>query len=70
MRQQGADKVAEFVPVQLGLRERGLVEVTPLKAGALAEQDTVIASGVGALILYPGIKLEPKPLRPEFRITD
>jgi len=70
VRQKGEDKIAEFIPVQLGLRERGLVEVTPLKAGNLADQDTVIASGVGALILYPGIKLDPKPLRPEFRITD
>lgn len=68
VRTEGAEKVAAFVPVQLGLRETGLVEVTPLKAGALTESDTVIASGVGALILYPGAKLEPRPLRPEFRI--
>lgn len=68
VREQGAEKVAAFVPVTLGLRETGLVEVTPLKAGTLSEQDTVVASGVGALILYPGAKLEPRPLRPEFRV--
>lgn len=68
VREQGGEKVAAFVPVQLGLRETGLVEVTPLQEGALAEHDMVVASGVGALILYPGIKLEPRPLRPEFRV--
>ncbi len=70
VRANGADQVAEFVPVQLGLRERGLVEFSPVKAGALAEGQTVVASGVGALVLYPGIKLEPRPLRAEFRIGD
>lgn len=60
--------VAEEVPVQLGLRERGLVEIIPVKEGALAEQQTIVASGVGGLILYPGMKLDPRPLRPEFRV--
>lgn len=68
VREQGPDKVAQFVPVQLGLRETGLVEVSPLKAGELVEQTQVVASGVGALVLYPGAKLEPRPLRPEFRL--
>lgn len=68
VRDQGADKVAEFVSVQLGLREKGLVEVTPVQPGAIAEGQSVVASGVGALVLYPGIKLEPRPLRAEFRI--
>lgn len=70
VRDQGPDKVAEFVPVQLGLREKGLVEVAAVKSGALAEAQTIVASGVGALVLYPGIKLEPRPLRAEFRIGD
>jgi membrane fusion protein (multidrug efflux system) len=70
VRDKGEDKVAEFVPVKLGLREKGLVEIIPLKAGALAEQQSVVASGVGALILYSGLKLEPRPLRAEFRIGD
>lgn len=70
VREKGADKVAEFIPVQLGLREKGLVEVAPLKEGAIAEDQLVVASGVGALVLYPGIKLEPRPLRAEFRIGE
>jgi membrane fusion protein, multidrug efflux system len=68
VRDQGADKVAEFVPVKLGLREKGLVEIAPVKAGAIEEGQPIVASGVGALVLFPGIKLEPKPLRVEFRI--
>jgi membrane fusion protein (multidrug efflux system) len=68
VREQGGEKVAAFVPVQLGLRETGLVEVAPLEEGALSEHDMIVASGVGALILYPGIKLTPRPLRPEFRV--
>jgi len=63
--EQGEDKVARFVPVKLGLRSRGFVEITPLQ-GELKEKQDVVASGVGGLILYPGIKLLPKPLRSEF----
>lgn len=69
VREKNGEKVAEFVPVQLGLREKGLVEVTPLK-GDLTEEQSIVASGVGALILYPGAKLEPRPLRTEFRIGE
>ncbi len=68
VREQGPDKVAHFVSVQLGLRERGLVEVTPLKEDEVLENQPVVASGVGALILFPGIKLELRPLRSEFQI--
>lgn len=68
VREQGSDKVAQFVAVQLGLRERGLVEVTPVKEGELLENQTIVASGVGALILFPGAKLELRPLRREFQI--
>jgi membrane fusion protein (multidrug efflux system) len=68
VRDHGADKVAEFVPVQLGLRERGLVEVSALKPEALDAGQSVVASGVGAIVLFNGIKLEPRPLRAEFRI--
>lgn len=70
VRRKEGDSVAEFVPVKLGLRERGLVEVTPLQPGALDEEHSIVASGVGALILYPGIKVEPRPLRAEFRIGE
>lgn len=63
-------KFAQFVSVKLGLRERGLVEITPEKEGTLAEQQSIVASGVGGLTLFPGAKLEPRPLRQEFRIGD
>lgn len=63
----GADKVAEFAPVELGLRTKGLVEVAGSKA-TINEGDQVVASGVGALVLFPGAKLEPKPLRREFQV--
>ncbi len=50
--------VAEFVPVKTGLRVPGYVQVTPVgppvKAG-----DKVVSSGVGGLILFPGVKLKP-----------
>ncbi|HEY0865669.1 MAG TPA: efflux RND transporter periplasmic adaptor subunit [Lacunisphaera sp.] len=70
VRDKGADKVAEFVPVQLGLRERGLVEVSALKPESLGEGQSVVASGVGALVLFNGLKLEPRPLRSEFRVGE
>ncbi len=68
VRERDGASVAEEVQVQLGLRERGVVEVLPVQAGALAESQPVVASGVGALILYPGMKLAPRPLREEFRV--
>mgnify|MGYP000582285422 CR=1 FL=1 len=63
------DKSAEFVPVRLGLRSKGLVEVVPIK-GALDEKSQIVASGVGGLILFPGAKLEPRPLKAEFRVAE
>jgi membrane fusion protein (multidrug efflux system) len=60
------EKIAAFVPVRVGLRTRGLAEITAAD-GALAEGQDVVAAGVGALILYPGIKLSPRPLRVEFQ---
>ena len=70
VREKDGESVAAFVPVQLGLRERGLVEVTPLKEADLTEGQPVVASGVGALVIYPGARLELRPLRAEFRIGD
>jgi len=70
VREQGGEKVADFVSVRLGLRERGLVEITPATPDSLSETNSVVASGVGALVLYPGIKLEPRPLRAEFRVGE
>lgn len=60
--------VARYVPVETGLRTRGLVEVRPL-SGDLPEGVQVVASGVGALVLFPGAPLAPKPLRPQFAVT-
>jgi membrane fusion protein, multidrug efflux system len=58
----GADKVAEFVPVKLGLRARGMVEIVSSEK-PLDETQSVVAAGVGSLILFPGAKLDPKPAR-------
>ena len=69
VRDQGADKVAQFVPVTLGLRTRGLIEVAPVR-GQLSEKDLVVGAGVGSLQLFQGGKLEPRPLRAEFRVED
>lgn len=66
---QGGEKVAAFVPVTLGLRSRGLVEVIPVKGG-LSEKTQVVAAGVGSLALFQGAKLEPRPLRAEFRLGE
>lgn len=67
VKDSGTDKVAEFIPVKLGLRARGVVEVEALK-GELTEKHTIVAAGVGSLVLFPGGKLEPRPLREEFRM--
>jgi membrane fusion protein, multidrug efflux system len=69
VRTEGKDKVADFVRVDLGLRARGLVEVIP-REGALDETTLVVASGVGGLILFDGAKVEPRPLKQEFRIAE
>jgi membrane fusion protein (multidrug efflux system) len=63
----GQESVAEFVPITLGLRSRGVVEVQSVK-GELSDEQPVVAAGVGALVLFPGAKLEPRPLRAEFRV--
>ena len=61
--------IAEFVPVKTGLRVPGYVQVSPVgppvKAG-----DKIVSSGVGGLILFPGVKLKAvdpvvKPGMPE-----
>jgi membrane fusion protein (multidrug efflux system) len=61
----GDGKIAEFVPVRLGLRTKGMVEVSAVK-GELSEKQFIVAAGVGSLALFPGAKLEPRPLRAEF----
>jgi len=55
---------AAFIPVRLGLRVPGVVQVTPL-GPPLAKGDLIVSSGVGGLILIPGMNLIPvEPLRP------
>jgi len=61
--------VAEFVPVRIGLRAQGLAEIEPLDGAALREGEQVVAAGVGSLVLYPGIRLAPRPLRDQFAAT-
>ncbi len=61
----GGTPKAAYVPVRLGLRTQGLVEVAPLR-GELNEGTQVVASGVGALILFPGAPVDPQPLREAF----
>jgi membrane fusion protein (multidrug efflux system) len=68
VRDQQGQKVADFVGVKLGLRSKGLVEIEPTGA-ALADGQAVVASGVGALILFQGAKLEPRPQKEQFRIS-
>jgi membrane fusion protein (multidrug efflux system) len=65
--EQGEDHVANFVRVRLGLRSKGLVEIIPL-AGKLPDNTVVVASGTGAIQLFQGGKLSPRPLRKELRI--
>lgn len=65
----GPERTAEFVRVTLGLRSKGLVEVTPV-GGTLSESSEIVASGVGGLILFPGAKLQPRPLKAEFRVGE
>ncbi len=65
VRERDGEKVAEFVPVRIGLRTQGLAEIEA-EEGALTEGHEVVAAGVGALVLYPGIKLETRPLRAQF----
>ena len=69
VRDVNGEKIAAFVPVVLGLRARGLVEVRAV-TGELNESTEVIAAGIGSLALFPGAKLDPRPLRAEFLISD
>ncbi|HEX7632127.1 MAG TPA: hypothetical protein VF388_08345, partial [Lacunisphaera sp.] len=57
-----------FVSVKVGLRSRGLAEIEPVGA-ELADGQPVVASGVGALILFPGAKLDPRPQKEQYRIS-
>ncbi len=60
VKEEQGEQTAAFVPVRLGLRAAGVVEVTPLE-GTLDETSQIVASGVGALTLFPGAKIAPRP---------
>lgn len=60
VKEEDGVKTAAFVPVRLGLRAAGVVEIAPLE-GDLDETSQIVASGVGALTLFPGAKIEPRP---------
>ena len=64
----GGTPKAVFVPVTTGLRTAGVVEVTPTR-GDLADGTEVVASGVGALILFPGAPVDPRPVREPFGLN-
>lgn len=52
------ETVAAFVPVKTGIREPGIVQVTPVGPPLRAGQH-VVSSGVGGIILFPGAKIKP-----------
>lgn len=66
VREKEGESVADFLPVRLGLRERGIVEIIPVR-GPLAIGEQVVASGVGAVVLLPGDRVMPRPLKAELR---
>jgi membrane fusion protein (multidrug efflux system) len=55
--------VARIVPVTLGLRAGGYVQIEP-QGSDLPDPLEVVAAGVGSLTLFPGARLEPRPLSP------
>ena len=52
------EMVATFVPVRLGIRIPGFVQVLPV-GPPIAPGDRIVSSGVGGLILFPGRKVKP-----------
>lgn len=69
MRERGEEKIAEFIPVSLGLRSRGIVEVSGIKT-PLTEKDVIVGAGVGSLQIVPGTRLDPRPMRTEFKVSE
>jgi membrane fusion protein (multidrug efflux system) len=66
--EKGADCTANFIKVELGLRSKGMVEIIPIGA-KLSEKAVVVASGTGAIQLFQGAKLDPRPLRKELQVA-
>lgn len=57
VRSQGKQHVAAPVPVRLGLRRRGWVEV---ESSAVIDHQLVVATGAGSLALFAGTSLAPR----------
>lgn len=53
--------VARYVTVETGLRVGPRVEVRPVPPDTISAGDRIVASGVGALVLFPGAPLDPVP---------
>jgi membrane fusion protein, multidrug efflux system len=66
VREKGEGSVAEFIPVRLGIRSRGYVEVEAL-SGSIEEGMPVVSAGVGGIVLFPGAAVNPRPLNSAFR---
>jgi len=67
--QKDGDLVVSFVPVRLGIRVPGYVQVSPVGPPVMPG-DQIVSAGVGGLILFPGRKVRPvapvvKPGPPE-----
>ena len=58
IRQKEGNAVADFIPVDLGIRRRGFVQVIP-RNGEPVPGQSVVSAGVGALPLFPGAPLQP-----------
>jgi hypothetical protein len=57
-KEQDGSLVAAFTPVKTGLRTPGFVQIIP--AGPpIKPGDRIVSTGVGGLILFPGLKLKP-----------
>ncbi len=67
-RKAATGSTADFVPVRLGLRHKGFVEVEALR-GSLAPDTAVVAAGVGAITLFQDAPLEVRPLRKELLLA-
>lgn len=52
------EMVATFVPVRIGIRVPGWVQVSPV-GPPVQPGDRIVSSGVGGLILFPGRKIKP-----------
>lgn len=51
--------VARFVTVETGLRVGPRVEIRPVAPDKLESGERIVASGAGALVLFPGASLDP-----------